>query len=150
MDTQDPHNQGDATSSKDDEPFTVRERMMLEHKAAGASNEAAGAAARRSAKTVQRLLRRPEARSLLRELQSDRLDQVVGELGMAVVDAAKVVRAEMSGDRPELRLRAAALALRGFPELRAAAQQAAVVECLQVQLDDLQVSIEKIEDGPHG
>jgi phage terminase small subunit len=147
MDTPDRHDEEPTGSGESERPFTVQEVMILELKAAGASNEAAGAAADRSAKTVQRLLRRPEAGALLRELQAERLEQVVGEMGMAVVDAAKVVRAEMRGDRPELRLRAAGLALRGFAELRAAAHQAVVVESLRNKVDALETSLEQIEEG---
>ncbi|CAN5232669.1 hypothetical protein BH20ACT3_BH20ACT3_12400 [soil metagenome] len=104
MDRHDPHDEEPTGSGESERPFTVQEVMILELKAAGASNEAAGAAADRSAKTVQRLLRRPEAGALLRELQAERLEQVVGEMGMAVVDAAKGVCCVRGGHVSSARL----------------------------------------------
>lgn len=137
-----------ASPINDETAFTVQEVIVMELKAAGMSNEAAGAAVDRSAKTVQRLLCRPEARARVRELQAERLDQVVGHLGLAVVDAAQVVRSEMRSERAEIRLRAAALALRGFADLRAAGHQAVIVESLRNKLDELTTSLEQIEESP--
>ena len=93
------------------------EQTALELVAAGHSKVAAAEAVGRSAKTIQRLLRRPEAQAFLVAAQADRLDQVVGLLGMAPVDAAKVVMDELRGESASTRLRAAALVLGSFDQV---------------------------------
>lgn len=127
--------------------LSTQEVMMLELVAAGHSHAAAGAAAGRSSKTVQRLVKRQDARAFVRSAQAARLDQVVGLLGMASVDAAQVVLDELQGESAASRLRAAALVLGSFERLRSAARQDSVVDELRRGLEQLQAQLDAEEDG---
>ncbi|MGI8756167.1 MAG: hypothetical protein ACR2MB_09965 [Acidimicrobiales bacterium] len=122
------------------------EQMALELVAAGHSQIAAGNAIGRSAKTVQRLLRRPEAQAFVAAAQSDRLDQVVGLLGMAAVDAARVVLDELHGEAAATRLRACALALGSFEQLRSAARRDTAIADLNQKLGQLEEELDGEDD----
>lgn len=126
---------GGAAKSGD---LTMPEQTMLQMVAAGHSHAAAASAVGRSSKTVQRLLQRPDARAYVRSAQMERLDQVVGLLGMASVDAAQVVIDELQGPSSASRLRAASLALGTFERLRVAAQRDTAVAQLQQEIAELQ------------
>lgn len=132
----------------DSELFTLEERAMLELKAAGASNDMAGAVVNRSGKTVQRLLQRPEARALVRQFRAERLEQVVGELTMGVVEAAQVTRAELRNEKSQVRLQASSILLRGLGDLRAVTQQAAIIDELRDELGQLRAVAEMLR-GDH-
>ncbi len=135
-----------ATRSKSDGAPSHAEQVALEIVAAGHSQVAAGNAIGRSAKTVQRLLKRPEAQAFVTAAQSDRLDQVVGLLGMAAVDAATVVLDELHGESAATRLRAAALALGSFEQLRAAARRDTAIADLNQKLEQLEEEIYEGDD----
>lgn len=122
------------------------EQTMLELVSAGHSHVAAGEAVGRSAKTVQRLLRRPEAQVFVVAAQADRLDQVVGLLGMAAVDAAQVVMDELHGESAATRLRAAALVLGSFDQLRSAALRSTAIADLHQKLGQLEDEVEEVDD----
>lgn len=128
--------------------LSATELMMLELVAAGHSQVAAGEAVGRSAKTVQRLLRRPEAQAFVVAAQADRLDQVVGLLGMAAVDAAKVVMDELHGESAATRLRAAALVLGSFDQLRSAALRSTAIADLNQKLGQIEDEVDEVDD--HG
>lgn len=128
--------------------LSTTEQMALELIAAGHSQVAAGKAIDRSAKTVQRLLKRPEAQAFVACAQADRLDQVVGLLGMAAVDAARVVLDELHGESAATRLRAAALALGSFEQLRSAARRDTAIADLNQKLGQLEQELgEHDSDG---
>ncbi|MFN8018962.1 MAG: hypothetical protein U0P45_12685 [Acidimicrobiales bacterium] len=124
------------------EGFTTQELIILELVAAGESHEVAGAAVGRSAKTVQRLLRRPEAMALVRTIQAERLDQVVAALGLATVKAAKVICEELEADQSEVRLRAADLAMRHYDKVAASVRQRVVIDGLRMRIDELRAQLE--------
>ncbi len=129
------------TADFDDCGLSVSEQTALQLVAAGRSHEVAGRAIGRSSKSVQRLLRRPEARTFVRSAQAERLDQVVGLLGLAPVDAAQVVLDELQASTSATRLRAAALVLGSFERLRAAAQQDTAIAQLHREIDQLQAEL---------
>lgn len=110
---------------------------MFELVAARYSRSAADAAVDRSGKTVHRRLQRPEARASVRAVHLDRLDQVVGLLGVASVDAAHVVLEELQGPSSAMRLKAAALVLGTFEELRVAGQRDTSADQLEQQIADI-------------
>lgn len=125
------------------------EQIALELVAAGHSQVAAGEAIGRSAKTIQRLLRRPEAQAFVATAQADRLDQVVGLLGMAAVDAARVVMDELHGESATTRLRAASMVLGSFDRLRSASLRSTAIADLNQKFGQIEMELvdEVDEDG---
>ena len=130
--------------------FTADELCMLELKAAGYSNDAAGAPVNRSGKTVQRLLQRPEARRYVNELMLERLEEVRGELGQGLLEAARVARAELDADAADVRLRAVGLLLRSHGDVRAAAVVKATIEDLVDKVADLKRTVAEVAGDVDG
>lgn len=88
--------------------------------ASGATTDEAGQTAGVTGRTVRRWREEPAFRAEVAQLRREMLDDVLGQLGGAAVEAVKALRAALADKSPGVRVRAAGLILTSLLTVREA------------------------------